>query len=57
MFANLESFSIFFFAAATLIILANLFEDKIVAYEEKRIARREAKRKHAKYNNTHKKGL
>lgn len=52
MFANLESFSIFFFTCLSLIVLAILFEDKLVALEAKRekkaAARRAAKRPSAK---------
>lgn len=44
MFANLESFSIFFFACLALIVLAIAFEDKLVALEKKS----EAKRRRAK---------
>lgn len=56
MFASLGSFSIFFFTVLALIAAAIFFEDKLIALEERRIARND-KRKHTKYNNTHKKGL
>ena len=44
MFASLESFSVFFFTCLTLIILAIVFEDKLVALEERRIARSERRK-------------
>lgn len=52
MFANLESFSIFFFTCLSLIVLAIVFEDKLIALEEKRekrsAARRTAKKQSSK---------
>ena len=52
MFADLESFSIFFFTCLSFIVLAILFEDKLIALEAKRekkaAARRAAKRRAAK---------
>ncbi len=46
MFANLESFSIFFFMSLAIIILAIAFEDKLVALEKKHL-RKKAKRRNA----------
>lgn len=46
MFANLESFSIFFFASLAFIILAIAFEDKLVAFEKKQM-RKKAKKRNA----------
>lgn len=40
MFANLESFSIFFFACLALIVFAIAFEDKLVALEKKSAAKK-----------------
>ena len=61
MFANLESFSIFFFACLSLIVLAVLFEDKLIALETKRekkaAARRTAKRQSAKPSSQVKKSV
>ena len=48
MFANLESFSIFFFTCLSLIVLAIVFEDKLIALEIKREKKKEAARKAAK---------
>lgn len=47
MFASLESFSIFFFASLTVIILAIIFEEKLIALE-KRIDKKIASKKAAK---------
>ncbi len=44
MFANLESFSIFFFTCLALIILAIAFEDKLTALEKKHNRKKAAKR-------------
>lgn len=59
MFANLESFSIFFFACLSLIVLAILFEDKLIALETKRekkaAIRRSTKRQPAKHSSQIKK--
>ncbi len=44
MFANLESFSIFFFISLAFIVLAIVFEDKLVALEKKYDKKRAAKR-------------
>ena len=52
MFANLESFSIFFFACLSLIVLAIFFEDKLIALEAKRIKRKEEARNSAKAKRT-----
>lgn len=61
MFANLESFSIFFFTCLSLIALAILFEDKLVALETKRekkaAARRAAKKHSAKSSSQVKKSV
>lgn len=61
MFANLESFSIFFFTCLSLIVLAILFEDKLVALEAKRekkaAARRNAKRHSARASSQIKKSV
>ena len=40
MFANLESFSIFFFACLALIVIAIAFEDKLIALEKKHDAKK-----------------
>lgn len=40
MFANLESFSIFFFACLALIVFAIAFEDKLIALEKKSAAKK-----------------
>ncbi len=52
MFATLESFSIFFFTCLALLVLAIVFEEKLIALEAKRekkaAARRAAKRRSAK---------
>ena len=48
MFANLESFSIFFFTCLSLIVLAIIFEDKLIALETKREKKKEAARKAVK---------
>lgn len=47
MFASLESFSIFFFVSLALIVLAIIFEEKLIAVE-KRIDKRIAAKKAAK---------
>lgn len=47
MFASLESFSIFFFVSLALIVLAIVFEEKLIALE-KRIDKRIASKKAAK---------
>ena len=52
MFANLESFSIFFFACLSLIVLAIFFEDKLIALEAKRIKKKEEARISAKAKRT-----
>lgn len=44
MFANLESFSIFFFTCLALIVLAIAFEDKLIAIEKKHDRKKAAKR-------------
>lgn len=44
MFANLESFSIFFFVSLAFIILAIAFEDKLVAIEKKHLRKKAKKR-------------
>lgn len=44
MFATLESFSIFFFACLSLIVLAIIFEDKLIYLEAKREKRAAARR-------------
>lgn len=48
MFASLESFSLFFFIGVALISLAILFEDKLIALEEKRIEKKTQKKGKAK---------
>ncbi len=52
MFATLESFSIFFFTCLSLIVLAIVFEDKLISLEAKRekkaAARRASKKPPAK---------
>lgn len=40
MFANLESFSIFFFTCVALIVLAVAFEDKLIDLEKKHDAKK-----------------
>ncbi len=47
MFASLESFSIFFFVSLALIVLAIIFEEKLIALE-KRIDKKIASKKAAK---------
>ena len=49
MFSSLESFSIFFFVCLGLIVSAIVFEDKLIALEEKRIAKRREKRNEKKH--------
>jgi len=46
MFNSLESFSVFFFTVLTLIVFAIIFEDKLVALEE----RRERNHRNKRYN-------
>ena len=48
MFANLESFSIFFFSCLALIVLAIVFEDKLIDLEAKRLKRKDDARNCAK---------
>lgn len=48
MFASLESFSLFFFISLALIVLGIVFEDKLIALEEKRIEKKTQKKGKAK---------
>ena len=53
MFATLESFSIFFFIGLALIVLGVIFEEKLIAIENKiakKVRRKKAIRKHASVN-------
>ncbi len=49
MFANLESFSIFFFTCLALVVLGIVFEERLIALEKK-IDRRIAQKKNSKRN-------
>lgn len=49
MFASLESFSVFFFVCLGLIILAMVFEDKLIEFEERRMKRGKNKQKTKSY--------
>lgn len=48
MFASLESFSIFFFTVVALIVTAIFFEDKLIDLEERRMARKAARKSNHK---------
>lgn len=44
MFASLESFNLFFFPCLALIVLGVIFEDKLIAFEDKQRAKRNRKK-------------